>query len=112
MDIFQNVFLDTTDPRTKYTRLMAIDVGFCIVINIALYIVFYYILIHVFRLPNRMTFLVGCLIVIMTLGYIGRLSRSKSVFRVYLERGDSHEDAYWKTVKDIRRAYFTWYFMG
>jgi hypothetical protein len=112
MDIFQNVFLDTTDPRTKYTRLMAIDVGFCIVINIALYAVFYYILIHVFRLPNRMTLLVGCLIVIMTLGYIGRLSRSKSVFRVYLERGDSHEDAYWKTVKDIRRAYFTWYFMG
>jgi len=111
-DILQNVFLDTTDPKTDYTRLIAFDVVFAIIVNICFYSLFHYLLIKLFRFPQKMTLFVYILIVIMVLGYIGRLFRSKSVYRTYLERGFSEKDAYMQTIQDIRYAYFTWYFVG
>lgn len=111
-DLLQNVFLDTTDPKTGFGRLIAFDVAFAIIVNLAFYIVCYYLLIILFHFPKKIVFFVYILIAIMILGYIARLERSKSVYRTYLSKGYSEEDAYLQTIEDIRHAYFTWYFIG
>jgi len=111
-DLFQNVFLDTTDPKTEYSRLFAFDVAFCIVINICFYAIFHYLFVKVFVLPDKTVLLIYCLLAIMILGYIARLARSKSVYDVYRYKGYSATEAHRQTIQDIRSAYFTWYFIG
>lgn len=112
LDVFQTVFLDTTDPQTEYSRLFAFDVFFCIVINILFYTIFHYLFVKIFALPDKTMLLIYCLIIVMVLGYFARLSRSKSVYNVYRLKGYSATDAYNQTIQDIRNAYFTWYFIG
>lgn len=111
-DLLQNVFLDTTDPKTEFGRLIALDVTFAIIINILFYSICHYLLIILFHFPKKMLLFVYILIAIMILGYIARLERSKSVYRSYLSKGYSENDAYLQTIEDIRHAYFTWYFIG
>jgi hypothetical protein len=107
-DLFETVFIETIDPRTKYTRLLAFDVFVCIVINVSFYLALHYLFVKVFVLPDKTLLLLYCLIAIMVLGYIARLARSKSVYNVYRHKGYSAGDAYQQTIRDMHGAYFTW----
>lgn len=48
----------------------------------------------------------------MILGYIGRLTRSKYLRNVFIEKGESKENADIMTKNMIRTAYYTHYFLG
>ena len=112
---FEHVFIDTTDPNTPYSRLLQLDVLSSIVFHIILYLAVLYVFGFVFNIKFsnqvyiRLTFV---LLVIMILGYIGRLTRSKYLRDVFIEKGESKEDADIITKNMIRTAYYTHYFLG
>lgn len=111
-EIFYKTFLKTTDPRTEYGALVSFEVIFCILVNLFFYTGAYYILMKLFGFPKKMMQVVIGLIVIMVLGYIGRLARVKSMYNVLLEtRGDEAESHEMATTQ-LRNAYFTWYFLS
>jgi hypothetical protein len=110
-EIFYKTFLKTTDPRTEYSALVSFEVIFCILVNLVFYAGAYFILIKLFGFPKKMTQVVIGLIIIMVLGYIGRLARVKSMYNVLLENGDQ-EIAYETATTQLRNAYFTWYFLS
>jgi len=111
-EIFYKTFLKTTDPYTDYSALASFEVIFCILVNLVFYTGAYYILMKLFGFPKKMMQVVIGLVVIMILGYIGRLARVKSMYNVLLEtRGDEAESHEMATTQ-LRNAYFTWYFLS
>jgi hypothetical protein len=110
-EIFYKTFLKTTDPYTEYSALISFEVIFCILVNLVFYVGAYFILMKLFGFPKKMTQVVIGLIVIMILGYIGRLARVKSMYNVLLENGDQ-EIAHEIATTQLRNAYFTWYFLS
>ena len=74
------LYLDTIDPKTEYERLLSYDV----VISVFLHTIIYLVMICIFtflldiKLTKNVYIKLGlALIIIMTLGYPGRLARSK-----------------------------------
>jgi hypothetical protein len=65
-----------------------------------------------FGLPKKMTQVIIGLIVIMVLGYIGRLARVKSMYNVLLETYGDEDESHEMATKQLRNAYFTWYFLS
>ena len=110
-EIFYRTFLKTTDPRTEYSALVSFEVVFCIFVNLVFYTGAYFILMKLFGFPKKMTQVVIGLIIIMILGYIGRLARVKSMYNVLRETNEE-EKAHKKATKQLRKAYFTWYFLS
>lgn len=110
-EIFYKTFLKTTDPRTEYSALVSFEVLFCILVNLVFYVGAYFILMKLFGFPKKMTQVVIGLLVIMILGYIGRLARVKSMYNV-LHKDHEKEKAHKKATKQLRNAYFTWYFLS
>ena len=49
---------------------------------------------------------------IMTFGYIGRLSRSKAIYNYYLKNGYDKKQSRNLAMDQINKSYFTWYFLG
>ena len=48
----------------------------------------------------------------MIMGYIGRLSRVKSLRNAYMSLGENKENADIKSMNLLRNAYYTFYFLG
>jgi hypothetical protein len=112
LDILYNTFLFTTDPETQYSELLSKDVLFSIVIHLALYLIAYLLLVGLFDLPNKPLLFAGGLLIIMILGFVGRLARTKGIYQVFLQRGESRISARQIAMKVTRDAYFTWYFLS
>ena len=101
------LFLKTTDPSTSYLRLLSFDVLSSIVFHSLLYTFIVYCLTRMFSFFKlNITFMQMFLvfIVIMCVGYVGRLARVKHV----AERIGSKEAA----MEIVRKAYFVWYFLA
>jgi hypothetical protein len=112
LDILYNTFLFTTDPDTPYSDLLSQDVLFSIVVHTVLYLVAYFVLVTLFDLPNKPLLFVATLLLIMILGFIGRLARTKGVCNILVKRGENPFAAKEAAMKIMRNAYFTWYFLS
>ena len=52
------------------------------------------------------------LVVVMSLGYVGRLARSKSIYQYYIARGFSREQSLQKAIELMHFGYYRFYFLG
>jgi len=111
LELFYKTFLETTDPYTGYDQLFSFKVTFSILVNAFLYFLAYFILTHLFNFSKKYVLFAGGILVVMILGYFGRLARTKSIYNVLLEEHDKAK-AREKAMKIIRKSYFTWYFLG
>ena len=103
-DLFNNIYIETTDPSTNYTRLFSYDVVISILFHAVFYLVIVYIISFIFNTKisnNSYTKLFYILILVMASGYVLRLSRVKSLHDLDPE-----------LVKTFRQAYFTFYFFA
>jgi len=115
MSYFDKIFLDTTDPETNYSRLVRPDVAASIIAHTLFYIGLVYTVSSVFRIKLANTTYMRIppfLFVVMILGYVGRLTRVKTLYTAFLERGNDSDEAYTKSTALLRNAYFTYYFLG
>ena len=111
-DSFQ-VYLDTTNPDASYSSLVSLDVLFSILLHSIAYLL---IINGILLLLNQKSIgvvkLFCILIVVMILGYIGRLYRAKTILDNFVRMGYSIEESKEKTCDFMRTGYFTYYFLG
>ncbi len=100
MDILQQTYLRTIDPRTSYQDLFQNDVMFSIMIHALLFGMATSIVMEAELL--RCIFVMA---VIMSMGYVARLARSKALFKA--TNGNLKQ-----TMDMMHKAYFQWYFLG
>tara|TARA_E500000178_G_scaffold195993_1_gene193993 strand:+ start:88 stop:435 length:348 start_codon:yes stop_codon:yes gene_type:complete len=115
MGYFCRVFLDTTDPYTSYDRLFKKDVLISIITHIVLYMLCVYVFCFIFEIKLSKKIYIKILIalaILMTFGYYGRLTRAKTLYNSFLNRGYNNQAAYTKSTDLLRNAYFTFYFLG
>jgi len=111
LELFYKTFLETTDPYTGYEQLFSSKVVVSIIVNSFLYFIAYVMLTHLFNFSKKYVLFATGIIVVMILGYFGRLARVKSIYNVLLEDHDKSK-AREKAMKVIRKSYFTWYFLA
>ena len=116
-ELLENVYFDTTDPESKFTRLLSLDVAFSILLHSALYTLVVYV---VKEGGNPLKFgssfyqkLFYSLVIIMSIGYVLRLLRVKAMYNTI----QKNENGWWSTAKKETRmatdnAYKVWYFLG
>ena len=110
---FEHLFMETTDPETPYSRLLKVDTLASIVFHIFLYACLVYAFGYIFdmkfssKVYMRLTLI---LLIIMVLGYVGRLSRAKYLEKVLNEKGEKEPRE--KAKQMIRTGYYTPYFLG
>jgi hypothetical protein len=112
--IFTDVFFETTNPHTPYTRLAKYDVLVSIIFHTVSYLLIIYIFSFLFNLKvNKQTYfkLTIFLIIVMILGYIGRLYRVKSNYN-YLKSKYGSQEALYITNQLTYNGYYTYYFLG
>lgn len=115
MTCFQKLFLETTNPNTNFDRLLQKDVFLSIIIHTISYIFLIYLFSNIFNLKitnKTYTKLIIFLLIIMIMGYIGRLSRVKSLRNAQISLGENKENADVKSMNLLRNAYYTFYFLG
>jgi hypothetical protein len=115
MVCFQKLFLETTNPDTNYDRLLNYDVGISIFFHTISYLVLVFLFSYIFNIKlSSKTYikLSIALLFIMILGYIGRLSRTKSLRNALIGLGLNKNNADFKSMELIRNAYYTYYFLG
>ena len=106
-------YLRTTDPTVDYSTLVDIHVGFSIVFHTLVYFLLFTITTRFFfGRTKSLSYLPVVLIVVMVLGYIGRLYRSKTIYQGFLDRNYNESEALKETRDYMKTAYFTFYFMG
>jgi hypothetical protein len=109
--LLYNTFLETTDPYSPYVRIISLDVCYCIIVNIILYYIAYLGFVYFFHLPKKPNVFLFVLLIVMILGYFGRLARTKGIYQVYSSKMEP-EVAREKAMEVIRKSYFTWYFLS
>lgn len=112
--MFHKIYLETTNPLSPYSRLISLDILFSIIFHIFLYMLFLYIISNIFKFTlSRKTYtkIIIFLFLIMISGYVGRLWRSKSIYKEYVPMYPD-EVAKDKTERIIDNAYITWYFIA
>jgi hypothetical protein len=110
-DMLYGTFIRTTDPDTDFAQLIAPDVFFSLFLHTLVYFAAYLALVKLFRLPYYpIAFLAG-IIVLMCLGFAGRLARVKGI-RAYNEKHAKTKEDKKDAAKVIRRGYFTWMFFS
>ena len=108
MDKFTALYFETINPLTPYYRLFSMDVLFSIVLHVIVYISFIKIIdcIFTFKIPfNTYKNILYFLIILMMFGYVGRLARSKSLYKTTQKNLE-------KTIDIMNNAYFTYYFIA
>ena len=105
-------FLKTTDPYTPYSKVMTKEVVFSILFHLTAYFMAYFGLVKLFKLPYKPKAMIIFLLVVMTLGFYGRLFRVKSMFETYKKMGMEAKEAREKASDMLRTGYFTWYFLS
>jgi len=114
-DLITNVYFETTNPQTSYNRIISIDVFSSIIFHLIFYILIMYTLSYLFNIKiNKKTYVKVTifLFIIMTLGYFGRLSRSKSIYNYFINKGHSEKESVEMTMNKLHTGYFTFYFLG
>lgn len=116
-ELLENVYFDTTDPESKFTRLLSLDVAFSILLHSALYtLVVYVIKERKNPFKSGLSFyqkLFYSLVIIMSIGYVLRLMRVKAMYNTI----QKNESGWWSTAKKETRiatdnAYKVWYYLG
>ena len=109
------LFIETTDPLTRYNRLYHMDV----LLSICFHIVFYIFIIKLVTTALKIHIstdiylnIIILLSLVMIIGYIARLTRVKSLYQVYLDRGMSAPKARQLSIDLLHKGYFTYYFLG
>lgn len=115
MNCFTETYYQTTNPKTDYKELISMNVGKSIFFHTVMYIGFLYLLQFVSNLKiiesKHLFSLTLFLIMIMILGYLGRLMRAKAVYEKELTLSNE-EDALKNTKRIMDNAYFTWFFLS
>lgn len=108
MEVLSRLFYETTDPQTPYARLLSFDVALNVIIHAIVYSAVFYLIMILFLdkdvSMSKLGYLWLGLVILMSIGYVGRLCRVKCLANVL----KSEEDA----MEDLRPAYFVWYFIG
>ena len=115
MESLTNTYFTTINPLLPYSQLVTKDVICSIILHTILYICVIYILDKLFKIKisKEMYCNIMCLlVVVMSLGYVGRLARSKSVYQYYIARGFSREQSFQKTIDIMHFGYYRFYFLG
>ena len=113
--MFTNIYLSTINPTANYDILFSKEVFISIIVHTVFYIFIIYGLTYIFKFKidnctwKKITY---SLIVIMILGYIGRLWRSKSIYNALLKQGVNQMTAIKKTMDIMHIGYFRFYFLG
>jgi len=115
MICFTETYYQTTSPKTSYKELISMNVGKSIFFHTVIYIGFLYLLQFVSNIKiiegRHLFSLILFLIMIMILGYLGRLMRAKAIYEK--ESTLSNEEDALKNTKHIMdNAYFTWFFLA
>ncbi len=115
MNCFTETYYQTTNPKTDYKELISMNVGKSIFFHTVIYIGFLYLLQFVSNLKivevKHLFSLTLFLIMIMVLGYLGRLMRAKAIHEKELTLSNE-EDALKNTKHIMDNAYFTWFFLS
>ena len=109
-----NLYFKTTNPETQYKELLSRDVFVSIIFHTISYLILVKIFSFIFsiKISNNSYFkLFLFLIIIMSLGYIGRLYRSKNIYNYYLKYNNK-SNANLLTRQLINQDYFKFYFLG
>ncbi len=121
--LLENVYYDTTDPESKFTRLLSLDVAFSILLHSALYTLVVYVVKERIKLAphlkSGLSFyqkLFYSLVIIMSIGYVLRLLRVKAMYNTI----QKNESGWWKLYSTAKKetriatdnAYKVWYFLG
>lgn len=105
MDKLINLYYYSTDPDTKYINLISINTFISIILHTFLYFFFIKYIISLFngsfKNDNKLIF---TLVIIMILGYIGRLYRAKRLYKKLKDKSEVR--------KIIDSIYQVWYFIG
>ena len=115
MDFLSATYLKTTNPETNYRDLLSWEVLFSVLLHLALYMFGVYIFCKIFQLKLKSEIYANIfvfLVIVMVLGYFGRLMRVKSLYKAMLKNKDTKETAKKKTEETINAGYFRFYFLG
>ena len=115
MYMFSKLFIESTDPLTNYKRLFNIDVIISICFHLGLYLLLLKLVTLVFKLnipPIIYHNITIVLVPLMIIGYITRLARSKTLYKVYINRGYTSSHARQLSMQLLHSGYFTYYFLG
>ena len=115
IDLLTKLFFETTYPKTSYYRLLSFDVILSIIIHILAYVIIIYFLSFIFEFKiNRNTYfkITLFLIIIMILGYFGRLARVKSIYNYLINKGNKEEESIAISMDLLHKDYFKFYFLG
>jgi len=116
MEWLARVYAETSDPRSQYPRLARVDVMASIAIHVCLYIGFVLALQKVTRLSivsdKNLPALALALVLVMSLGYVGRLCRAKAIYHYKRSTMLSEDQALRETRQQMDQGYVTWYFLG
>jgi hypothetical protein len=108
-------FFETINPKSNYSRLLSLDVSLCVVLHVILYLFTLCVIIWLLNLKidkNIYYRLFIFLIIIMPLGYLGRLYRSKSIYNHLINIGKTQEESIKETISLMEIGYFRFYFLG
>lgn len=114
IELLTNLYFKTTNPETKFKELLSVDVLLSILFHTISYLILVKMFSFIFKLKisnNAYLRLSIFLILIMILGYIGRLYRSKKIYKYYLNYYDK-DNANLFTKQLINQGYFKFYFLG
>lgn len=115
MDSLSMLYLDTINPITSYSRLCSLDVLCSIIMHTILYLIIIIVIANIFSLKiSSLVYrnIVFFLIVVMCVGYIGRLARAKSIYNALLKKNVKQDEAKRYTMDIMNNGYFTYYFLG
>ena len=105
--MFTKTYLETIDPLAEYSRLFSEDVLCSVVVHTVLYylgIQFLFPRIGL-KVPTQLPLI---LMVVMCAGYIGRLTRSKDIYKSMIGMENARE----KTISLMHAGYFRYFFLG
>ena len=112
---FTKTFFETIDPKSHYSRLLSLDVFMSVVLHVFLYLCALCSIICLLNLKidkNIYFKVFTFLIIIMPLGYLGRLSRSKSIYNYLISTGKNQEKSREEAMRLMEIGYFRFYFIA
>lgn len=113
MNIFTKIFFETTNPLTKYTRLLKVDILFSIIFHSIFYLLLFNIITKIFNIKLSIFIFKNIfitLMITMTFGYYFRLSRVKSIYK-YLKE-NNYKNALEKSTHILYKGYFRFFFLA
>lgn len=117
-DYFTKIYFETTNPKTRYMRIIALDVLLSIILHTVAYVVIAYGIGCLFKIKTLMNKQILCnlsyvLLIVMVSGYFGRLMRVKAIYKYYKENTSWGDDyCVLASTKLLDIGYFRFYFMG